>query len=86
MDQVDSPEIVDDFELGHDEVIDIKDKFVNKQKLLRRISQHKVSCWCTLQEVLAFPSIMVISFYCLIFFHLAIYLNLNSLAKLQGFQ
>lgn len=42
VDQVDSPEIVDDFELGHDEVIDIKDKFVNKQKLLRRISQHKI--------------------------------------------
>lgn len=42
VDQVDSPEIIDDFELGQDEVIDIKDKFVNKQKLLRRISQYKV--------------------------------------------
>lgn len=42
MDQGDSPEIIDDFELGQDEVIDIKDKYVNKQKLLRRISQYKV--------------------------------------------
>ncbi|XP_074590674.1 ubiquitin-like domain-containing CTD phosphatase [Curcuma longa] len=42
VDQVDSPEIIDDFELGQDEVIDIKDKFVNKQKLLRRISQYKI--------------------------------------------
>ncbi|WOL16067.1 ubiquitin-like domain-containing CTD phosphatase [Canna indica] len=42
VDQVDSPEIIDDFELGQDEVVDIKDKYVNKQKLLRRIAQHKV--------------------------------------------
>ncbi|KAG6525626.1 hypothetical protein ZIOFF_015588 [Zingiber officinale] len=42
VDQVDSPEIIDDFELGQDEVIDIKDKFVNKQKLLRRISHYKI--------------------------------------------
>lgn len=42
MDQVDSPEIVDDFELGQDEVVDIKDKEVNKQKLRRRIDQYKV--------------------------------------------
>ena len=45
MDQVDSPEIIDDFELGKDEVIDIKDKDVNKQKLRRRIGQYKVSCF-----------------------------------------
>lgn len=45
VDQVDSPEIVDDFELGKDEVIDIKDKDVNKQKLRRRISIYKVSCF-----------------------------------------
>ncbi|KAJ6711324.1 hypothetical protein OIU79_007723 [Salix purpurea] len=32
MDQVDSPEIVDDLELGQDEAVDIKDKEVNKQK------------------------------------------------------
>ncbi|XP_038877891.1 ubiquitin-like domain-containing CTD phosphatase [Benincasa hispida] len=42
VDQVDSPEIIDDFELGKDEVIDIKDKDVNKQKLRRRISQYKI--------------------------------------------
>ncbi|KAH9625551.1 hypothetical protein KSS87_023448 [Heliosperma pusillum] len=38
---VDSPEIVDDFELGLDEAVDIKDKDVNKQKLRRRINQYK---------------------------------------------
>lgn len=43
VDQVDSPEIVDDFELGQDEVVDIKDKFVNKQKLKRRADQYKVN-------------------------------------------
>ncbi|KVH93518.1 hypothetical protein Ccrd_004437 [Cynara cardunculus var. scolymus] len=37
VDQVDAPEIVDDFEIGQDEVVDIKDKEVNKQKLKRRI-------------------------------------------------
>lgn len=42
VDQVDSPEVIDDFELGHDEVVDIKDKDVNKQKLRRRIKQYKV--------------------------------------------
>ncbi|KAJ0960287.1 hypothetical protein J5N97_001902 [Dioscorea zingiberensis] len=41
VDQVDSPEIVDDFELGQDEVVDIKDKDVNKMKLKRRVSQYK---------------------------------------------
>ena len=43
VDQVDSPEIVDDFELGQDEAVDIKDKEVNKQKLRKRIDQFKVS-------------------------------------------
>lgn len=43
VDQVDSPEIIDDFELGQDESTDIKDKEVNKQKLRRRIYQYKVS-------------------------------------------
>lgn len=43
MDQIESPEIVDDFEIGQDEAVDIKDKEVNKQKLKRRIQQHKVS-------------------------------------------
>lgn len=40
---MESPEIVDDFEIGQDEVMDIKDKEVNKQKLKRRIEQYKVS-------------------------------------------
>lgn len=43
VDQVDAPDIVDDFELGQDEVVDIKDKEVNKQKLRRRTTQYKVS-------------------------------------------
>lgn len=43
VDQAESPEIIDDFELGQDEVVDIKDKEVNKQKLRRRIDQYKVS-------------------------------------------
>nr|GEV86370.1 At4G06599-like protein [Tanacetum cinerariifolium] len=30
--QVESPEIVDDFEIGQDEVVNIKDKDANKQK------------------------------------------------------
>ncbi|KAK9287467.1 hypothetical protein L1049_015888 [Liquidambar formosana] len=42
VDQVDSPEIIDDFELGQDEAVDIKDKEVNKQKLRRRIDQYKI--------------------------------------------
>lgn len=42
VDQVEDPEIVDDFELGQDEAVDIKDKEVNKQKLRRRIYQYKV--------------------------------------------
>ncbi|KAJ8755616.1 hypothetical protein K2173_022211 [Erythroxylum novogranatense] len=42
VDQVDSPEIVDDFEIGQDESVDIKDKEVNKQKLRRRIDQYKI--------------------------------------------
>lgn len=42
MDQAESPEIVDDFELGKEEAVDVKDKDVNKQKLKRRIDQYKV--------------------------------------------
>ncbi|XP_010246037.1 PREDICTED: ubiquitin-like domain-containing CTD phosphatase [Nelumbo nucifera] len=42
VDQVDAPEIIDDFELGQEEVVDIKDNEVNKQKLRRRISQYKI--------------------------------------------
>lgn len=46
VDEVDSPEIVDDFELGQDEAVDIKDNEVNKKKLRRRIAHYKVSCLC----------------------------------------
>lgn len=42
VDPVDSPEIIDDFELGQEEAVDIKDKEVNKQKLRRRASQYKI--------------------------------------------
>ncbi|KAJ0960022.1 hypothetical protein J5N97_000216 [Dioscorea zingiberensis] len=42
VDQVDSPEIVDDFELDQDEVVDIKDKDANKMTLKRRASQYKI--------------------------------------------
>lgn len=42
IDQVDSPEVVDDFELGQDEVVEIKDKPVNQQKLRRRVQQYKI--------------------------------------------
>ncbi|GAB2283554.1 hypothetical protein Dimus_018061 [Dionaea muscipula] len=41
-DPVDCPEVVDDFELGQDEVVEIKDKVVNQQKLRRRIEQYKI--------------------------------------------
>ncbi|KAJ6389750.1 hypothetical protein OIU77_027967, partial [Salix suchowensis] len=39
---MDSPEIIDDFELGQDEAVDIEDVEVNKQKLRRRIDQYEV--------------------------------------------
>ncbi|KAL6178972.1 hypothetical protein ACLB2K_050488 [Fragaria x ananassa] len=39
---VDSPDIVDDFELGQDEAVDIKDNHLNNQKLRRRIDQYKI--------------------------------------------
>ncbi|XP_031488515.1 ubiquitin-like domain-containing CTD phosphatase isoform X2 [Nymphaea colorata] len=42
VDQVDGPEIIDDFELVQEDVTDIKDKDVNQQKLKRRISQYKI--------------------------------------------
>ena len=42
VDQVTSQDIVDDFELGKDEVVDVKDKELNKQKLRRRVDQCKV--------------------------------------------
>ncbi|AEE82552.1 Ubiquitin-like domain-containing CTD phosphatase [Arabidopsis thaliana] len=43
VDQAESPEIVDDFELGKEEAVDVKDKEVNKQKLRRRIDQYKIN-------------------------------------------
>ncbi|XP_065633009.1 ubiquitin-like domain-containing CTD phosphatase [Quercus suber] len=44
VEQVDSPEVIDDFELGNEEAVEvqIKDKDVNKQKLRRRIDQYKI--------------------------------------------
>ncbi|KAI9176705.1 hypothetical protein LWI28_006228 [Acer negundo] len=42
VDPVESPEIIDDFELGQEESVDIKDKEVNKQKLRRRANQYKI--------------------------------------------
>lgn len=42
MDPVETPEVIDDFELGQEEAVDIKDKEVNKQKLRRRANQYKV--------------------------------------------
>ncbi|KAJ4912468.1 Ubiquitin-like domain-containing CTD phosphatase [Raphanus sativus] len=42
VDQVTSDDVVDDFELGKDEVVDIKDKELNKQKLRRRVDQYKI--------------------------------------------
>ena len=42
MDQVTSDDVVDDFELGKEEVVDIEDKEINKQKLRRRVDQYKV--------------------------------------------
>ncbi|XP_027347160.1 ubiquitin-like domain-containing CTD phosphatase [Abrus precatorius] len=42
VDPVESPEILDDFELPQEEAVDIKDMEVNKQKLARRINHFKV--------------------------------------------
>ncbi|KAK6805302.1 hypothetical protein RDI58_003087 [Solanum bulbocastanum] len=42
VDQVESPDIIDDFEIEQDEAVDIKDKEINKEKLRRRIAQHKI--------------------------------------------
>ncbi|XP_061365743.1 ubiquitin-like domain-containing CTD phosphatase [Gastrolobium bilobum] len=42
VDPVESPEIVDDFELPQQEAVDIKDMEVNKQKLRRRIDHFKI--------------------------------------------
>eukprot|EP00252_Welwitschia_mirabilis_P007923 TRINITY_DN19618_c0_g1_i1.p1 TRINITY_DN19618_c0_g1~~TRINITY_DN19618_c0_g1_i1.p1 ORF type:complete len:336 (+),score=61.29 TRINITY_DN19618_c0_g1_i1:215-1222(+) len=39
---LDAPEVIDDFELGQDDVTDIKDKEVNKKKLRRRIENYKI--------------------------------------------
>lgn len=40
---MDTPEILDDFELPQEEAIDIKDMQVNKLKLSRRINNFKVT-------------------------------------------
>ncbi|XP_071714934.1 ubiquitin-like domain-containing CTD phosphatase [Rutidosis leptorrhynchoides] len=40
--EVDAPVIVDDFEIGLGEVIDIEEKEINKQKLRRRVDQYKI--------------------------------------------
>ncbi|XP_078443665.1 ubiquitin family protein [Wolffia australiana] len=42
VDQGDSQDIVDDFSVDQDEIVDIKDKEVNKLKLHRRISRYKI--------------------------------------------
>jgi ubiquitin-like domain-containing CTD phosphatase 1 len=39
---VDAPEVLDDFELGQEDTVDIMDREVNRQKLRRRIEQFKV--------------------------------------------
>lgn len=52
VDPVDTPEILDDFELGEEGIIDIKDREVNQQKLRRRIEQFKVIFLCSLRTAL----------------------------------
>lgn len=42
VDEVDSPDVVDDFELGQDEVVEIKDNEANRKKLRRRSAQYKM--------------------------------------------
>lgn len=44
MEQVDAPEVVDDFELGNEEAVEVQisDKDVNKKKLRKRIDQYKI--------------------------------------------
>lgn len=78
MDQVDSPEIVDDFEIGQDEVVDIKDKEVNKQKLKRRVDQYKVCLSIFLIFVIVFKmykSLVIFAFYSISW---VIYLHIDS--------
>lgn len=40
---VDAPEVLDDFELGQEDTVDIMDREVNRQKLRRRIEQFKLT-------------------------------------------
>ncbi|XP_073525376.1 uncharacterized protein [Phyllobates terribilis] len=42
VDQIDDPEIVDDFELGQDEAVEIKDNEANKQKLRKCMDRYKI--------------------------------------------
>jgi ubiquitin-like domain-containing CTD phosphatase 1 len=43
VDPVDSPEIVDDFELGERDTVNVQDSDVNKAKLRRRVDQFKLT-------------------------------------------
>lgn len=63
VDQADSPEIVDDFEFGQDEIVDIKDKDVNKQKLSRRVAQYKVSDHVILNQIMCMCCVLYIDNY-----------------------
>ena len=40
-----APEVVDDFDVGVDEKIDVRDKEENVEKLRRRIEKYKVERW-----------------------------------------
>lgn len=42
VDPVDAPEILDDFEIGEEDILYIQDREVNKQKIRRRVEQYKV--------------------------------------------
>lgn len=56
---MDTPEILDDFELPQEEAIDIKDMQVNKLKLSRRINNFKVSTSIQFHYLCIFISMFV---------------------------
>lgn len=71
VDPLESSEIVDDFEIGQDEAVDIKDKEINKHKLKRRINQYKVSIYyqstlmrniCNCSQTLCYYVLILFSF------------------------
>lgn len=62
IDPVDAPEIVDDFEIGLDEAVEVKDKEINKQKLRRRIDQYKVGVSSCYYEIA--KTILLLVFFC----------------------